>query len=172
MDNGCVIRQRRGCDLNPGPSAPESNTLTTRLDNFSYEFAHCRFYFYCEKNALRQCKGLLFHSRLKNFLLCKSFPLQCSPSFLLLKYSLCGFPGLFTVVSIFSFFCFYTFLVVGSVRQIKLTYVGFRAHVKIASRIVSYRIVRRAVPVMARSVQGQDSPPTVVERSEMVTGPY
>ena len=28
-----------------------------------------------------------------------------------------------------------------SVRQIKLTRVGFRAHVKIASRIVSYRIV-------------------------------
>ena len=26
-----VTRQRRGCDLNPGPSAPESNTLTTRL---------------------------------------------------------------------------------------------------------------------------------------------
>ena len=26
-----------------------------------------------------------------------------------------------------------------SVRQTKLTYVGFRAHVKIASRIVSYR---------------------------------
>jgi len=103
-----VIRQRRGCDLNPGPSAPESNTLTSRLDNFSYEFAHCRFYFYCEKNALRQCKGLLFHSRLKTFLLCKSFPLQCSPSFLLLKYSLCGFPGLFTVVSIFSFFSVFT----------------------------------------------------------------
>ena len=39
------------------------------------------------------------------------------------------------------FFCFYTFLVVGSVRQIKLTYVGFRAHIKIASRIVLYRIV-------------------------------
>ena len=30
------------------------------------------------------------------------------------------------------------FLVVVSMRQIKLTYVGFRAHVKIASRIVSY----------------------------------
>ena len=29
-----------------------------------------------------------------------------------------------------------------SVRQIKLTYVGFRAHVKIASRIVSYRTVQ------------------------------
>ena len=26
-----VTRQRRGCDLNPGPSAPESITLTTRL---------------------------------------------------------------------------------------------------------------------------------------------
>jgi len=26
-----VIRQRHDCDLNPGPSAPESSTLTTRL---------------------------------------------------------------------------------------------------------------------------------------------
>jgi len=26
-----VARQRRDCDLNPGPSAPESSTLTTRL---------------------------------------------------------------------------------------------------------------------------------------------
>jgi len=26
-----VTRQRRGCDMNPGPSAPESSTLTTRL---------------------------------------------------------------------------------------------------------------------------------------------
>ena len=26
-----VTRQRRYCDLNPGPSAPESSTLTTRL---------------------------------------------------------------------------------------------------------------------------------------------
>jgi len=26
-----VTRQRRGCDLIPGPSAPESSTLTTRL---------------------------------------------------------------------------------------------------------------------------------------------
>ena len=26
-----VTRQRRGCDLNPGPSATESSTLTTRL---------------------------------------------------------------------------------------------------------------------------------------------
>jgi len=26
-----VTRQRRGCDLNPGSSAPESSTITTRL---------------------------------------------------------------------------------------------------------------------------------------------
>ena len=26
-----VTRQRRGCDLNPGDSAPETSTLTTRL---------------------------------------------------------------------------------------------------------------------------------------------
>jgi len=26
-----VTQQRRGRDLNPGPSAPESSTLTTRL---------------------------------------------------------------------------------------------------------------------------------------------
>jgi len=26
-----VTRQRRDCDLNPGPYAPESSTLTTRL---------------------------------------------------------------------------------------------------------------------------------------------
>ena len=26
-----VTQQHRGCDLNPGPSAPESSTLATRL---------------------------------------------------------------------------------------------------------------------------------------------
>ena len=26
-----VTRQRRGCDTNPGPSAPESSMLTTQL---------------------------------------------------------------------------------------------------------------------------------------------
>jgi len=26
-----VTRQRRGCNLNPGPSVPESSTLTSRL---------------------------------------------------------------------------------------------------------------------------------------------
>jgi len=33
-----VTRHRRGCDLNPSPSAPESSTLTTRLPS------HCWFY--------------------------------------------------------------------------------------------------------------------------------
>jgi len=28
-----VIRQRRGCDLNPGPTAPEFSTLTTGLSS-------------------------------------------------------------------------------------------------------------------------------------------
>jgi len=31
-----VTRQRRGCDLNPGPSAPESSTLTTQLPSHPY----------------------------------------------------------------------------------------------------------------------------------------
>ena len=32
-----VTRQRRDCDLNPGPSAPESSTLTTRLPSYASE---------------------------------------------------------------------------------------------------------------------------------------
>ena len=33
-----VTRQRLGCDLNPGPSAPESSMLTSRLH--SHPIAH------------------------------------------------------------------------------------------------------------------------------------
>ena len=29
-----VTRQRRDCDLNPGPSAPESSTLTNNISSF------------------------------------------------------------------------------------------------------------------------------------------
>ena len=32
-----VTRQRRDCDLNPGPSAPESSTLTTRLPSHPFK---------------------------------------------------------------------------------------------------------------------------------------
>ena len=31
-------RQRRGCYLNPGPSAPESSTLITRLPSHPFEY--------------------------------------------------------------------------------------------------------------------------------------
>jgi len=42
-----VTRQRRDCDLNPGPSAPESSTLATRLPSHSamryvMQFQFCR----------------------------------------------------------------------------------------------------------------------------------
>jgi len=42
-----VTRQRRDCDLNPGPSAPESSTLTTRLPSHSRlaGFIYLLFYF-------------------------------------------------------------------------------------------------------------------------------
>jgi len=36
-----VTRQRRGCDLNSGFSAPESSTLTSRLPSHSRELAAC-----------------------------------------------------------------------------------------------------------------------------------
>jgi len=51
-----VTRQRRGCDLNPGPSAPESSTLTTRLP--SHPSAHSllefsvRFVTFCAQSEL------------------------------------------------------------------------------------------------------------------------
>ena len=34
-----VTRQRRGCDLNPGPSAPESSTLTAPQPSHPYGMA-------------------------------------------------------------------------------------------------------------------------------------
>ena len=39
-----VTRQRRGCVLNPGPSAPESSTLTARLPKrpADWEYSNCR----------------------------------------------------------------------------------------------------------------------------------
>ena len=35
-----VTRQRRDCDLNPGPSAPESSTLTARLPSHPSKLAY------------------------------------------------------------------------------------------------------------------------------------
>ena len=53
-------------------------------------------------------------------------------------------PGYFSAYSLllFSFFLlFFHFSVAGSVRQVKLTHVGFQARVNISSRIVSYHIM-------------------------------
>jgi len=35
-----VTRQRRDCNLNPSPSAPESSTLTTRLPSHRYGYQY------------------------------------------------------------------------------------------------------------------------------------
>ena len=42
-----VTRQRRDCYLNPGPSAPESSTLTTRLRSYSVGVAICLGILFC-----------------------------------------------------------------------------------------------------------------------------
>ena len=49
-----VNRQRRGCDLNPGPSAPESSTLTTRLPSQPYERAVENKHVQMNKNDKKQ----------------------------------------------------------------------------------------------------------------------
>jgi len=59
-----------------------------------------------------------------------------SPDCLLLLLSISVF-----YLVLLSFFSVLHFLVVVSVRSTKLTHVGFRAHIKTASRSVAYRIV-------------------------------
>ena len=49
-----VTRQRRGCDLNPGPSAPESSTLTTRLPS------HPRSVAAANSNRSPRCRRISF----------------------------------------------------------------------------------------------------------------
>jgi len=51
-----VTRERRGCDLNPGPSAPESSTLTTRLPSTQPDYPHIPGVI-PEKNSGRQYSG-------------------------------------------------------------------------------------------------------------------
>jgi len=85
---------------------------------------------------------LVFHHPLTLSFQAENLPfLQILPT-AALPFSSSGFPRQFTVISEHRPICFLRlvflflhFLVVGSVRQIKLTHVGFRAHVKIASRI-------------------------------------
>ena len=116
--------------------------------------------FICQQSYL-----LLFLSRLKTSLLYKSFPLQPFLSFYSNIYYMDS-PDclqLFLGISVFYFqflFLFLHFLVVGSVRQIKLTHVGFRAYVIIASRIVSY--YRCSAPAVWNSL-----PKTVVNSASV-----
>jgi len=80
----------------------------------------------------------LFHSRLKTFLSCKSFPPQ--PFLFFLRTDYVDSPDcllLLRSISV-SYFLVLHFLVVVSVRLIKLTRVSFQANINIASRIVSY----------------------------------
>jgi len=56
-----VTRQRRGCDLNPGPSAPESSTLTTRLPSHPLVKA---VVYYAFANASVRAVNLLIYSRI------------------------------------------------------------------------------------------------------------
>jgi len=88
---------------------------------------------------------LSFIQDLKPSFFCKSFPLQSFFFFFSTDYMI---PQTFTVTSSIGCFyflvvLFYNFFVVGSVRYIKPTYVGFRAHIKIASRIVAQTHVAR-----------------------------
>jgi len=46
-----VTRQRRGCDLNPGASAPEFSTLTTQLPN---HVPHIRNKSYSAQSYIKQ----------------------------------------------------------------------------------------------------------------------
>jgi len=49
-----VTRQHCSCDLNPRSTAPESNTLTTRLPNHS---EMCVYYYYVYYNSVRNHAG-------------------------------------------------------------------------------------------------------------------
>ena len=68
-----VTRQRRDCDLNPGPSAPESSTLTTRLpshpkSNINRPGLNSDFFIHIRTTKI----GLNFHRRVQsiNFCIC------------------------------------------------------------------------------------------------------
>ena len=62
-----VTQQRRGCDLNPGPTAPESSMLTTRLPSHHYSFT----------NNIKSTKRCI-HVCIINTLLTFNFFFSCS----------------------------------------------------------------------------------------------
>ena len=52
-----VTQQRRGCDLNPGPSAPEPSTLTTRLHWMIFMVLSVMAHSHCEMVHLMNVPG-------------------------------------------------------------------------------------------------------------------
>ena len=52
-----VTRQRRGCDLNPGRTAPESSTITTRLPSHLGSHLACRRLLVIYSASARVCDG-------------------------------------------------------------------------------------------------------------------
>ena len=56
-----VTRQRRGCDLNPGPSAPESSTLTTRLP--SHPVMTVAYHLPCRCSSVRVAEHKILMTR-------------------------------------------------------------------------------------------------------------
>jgi len=48
-----VTRQRRDCDLNTGPSAPESSTLTTRLPSHRADYTAPLFCLVLQPSSIR-----------------------------------------------------------------------------------------------------------------------
>ena len=53
-----VTRQRRDCDLNPGPSAPESSTLTTRLPSHPRSVTDIILFMGCQPSEPKINTGL------------------------------------------------------------------------------------------------------------------
>ena len=54
-----VTRQRRDCDLNPGPSAPESSTLTTRLPSHPLDTMGSLLRYSTSYTAIRGKRGVV-----------------------------------------------------------------------------------------------------------------
>jgi len=59
-----VTRQRRDCDLNPGPSAPESSTLNTRLPSHPALFV--QKILACRVRARVSCRSGILVTRFEN----------------------------------------------------------------------------------------------------------
>jgi len=83
-----VTRQRRDCDLNPGPFAPESSTLTIRLPSHPLLDERWHKFFYRSGNAISGRVGRIASEDISLQLIntkCFSILLYGSEACLLLK---------------------------------------------------------------------------------------